>query len=238
VKWNKKLFLHPSASLYWKNNLWDRKDFERSRLGKKFTNQRLLVSKFIKKYEPENILVLCCGTGNGTRDLEKFTFTKKIVAIDINKESCKKARSITARKKVTVVNDDIYNINYSAIFDAVVCLDALHHLPDQETILSKIYKSLKPGGVFIGNYFGKELFIPWMIKKHGVLKYHVINSVHHLSKLLLHYNLLPKALVKRGWMKTFLFDKRGVINQLSKAHFVIEYLVSDEWHFFVAKKSK
>lgn len=236
MKSKKRPLLHPSVTAYWKNNAWDRRDFEKSPLGEKFTRQRLLVSKFVKNYEPENILILCCGAGYVARDLENIKFTRKIIAIDLNEESCEKVKLIIGRKKVIVLNENIYNINYSNRFDAVVCLDALHHLPDQETILYKVYKSLKPEGVFIGNYFGKELFVPWMIKKHGILKYHAINTRHHISRFLLDHHVLPEAFAKRGWMKTFLFNRKAVINQLAESHFSIESLISDEWHFFVAKK--
>jgi len=230
-------FLPEGVEKFWVNNLWDRTIFEKSHLGDKFVHQRELLLQHIVKYEPTSILILCCGIGIETLEITQLDFVKEIIAIDINKESCKKTKEIVSRiPKIKVVNMNVYDITYENDFEAVVCFDALHHLGKQEILLNKIHKALKNEGYFIGNYFGKECFIEWEIKKHGLLKYLIINTKHHFSNLLLKLHMLPKKFVEAGWIRTFLLTKVQVVKLLKDYGFKILELNSEEWHFFVSKK--
>jgi SAM-dependent methyltransferase len=231
-----KNLLPEGVKTYWAQNVWDRGIFEKSDLGKKFINQRKLIISAIKKYKPSSVLVLCCGVGRETKDILECNFVNKIVAIDINQVSCGKTKRRVSSKNVKVINKDVYSIEYEENFDAVVCLDALHHLGKQDLILNKIYKSLKLGGVFFGDYFGKEHFMPWMIKKHGFIKAMWINAKHHIANTLFKFHILPRRLITGGWMRTFLFTRKNVESILSQHGFEVLDIVSDEWHFFVAKK--
>ena len=229
--------LPDNVEIYWIKNMWDREVFEQGVLGPKFKHKRELLLQVIKKFKPENILILCCGVGLETSDIKKLLFLRRIVCVDINPSSCEKTRQRVGNSNiVTILNKNVYDIDFVQAFDAVVCMDALHHLGRQDILLSKINKAIKKDGVFIGDYFGKERFIPWQIHRHGLIKYWLINSKHHISNLLLKFNILPNRLVEAGWMRTFLYTKEQIINKLQEHKFKILELISDEWHFFVAQK--
>lgn len=232
-----KHLLPDGVETYWIKNMWDRTAFEKSHLGKKFINQRTLLAKAIFKYKPASILILCCGVGIETEEISKFNFAKKIIAVDINKESCRRTKELLKnQKKVTIVNMNVYDIEYCNMFDAVICQDALHHLGKQDLLLGIINKALKQNGIFIGDYFGKELFIRWEIQKYGVIRYLFINAKHHVSSFLSKLNILPAKFIEDGWIRTFLYTRKQVVDQLHKTGFKILDLVSDEWHFFVSQK--
>lgn len=233
-----KFLLPKGVEKYWANNVWDRTLFEGSPLGKYFKRQRTLLKKYVLKYRPDSVLILCCGVGVETQMIENMSFVKKIVAIDINKKSCELARKRVKTKKVTIVNGNVYKVRYQEAFDMVVCIDALHHLGNQELILENVYRALKTNGLFVGDYFGEEKFVSWMIKKRGLFMYIYLNCKHHFARLFHYFNVIPKKWIENGWMRSFLFTRSEVREHLTKHSFRVLSLISDEWHFFVARKTE
>ncbi len=224
---------------YWQAHVWDRAFWERSQLGPAFLVQRSLVREAVAAvpFVPQSILVLCCGVGLEAVDVAKqidaFVPRPIIVALDINFTSC----SITARcADVSVICADARSLPFAhRTFDIVVCLDALQHLRKQSEVLLQLRALLRPGGRFIGNYFGSERFSAWLIRKHGPVRAWWVNAKHHIVRTLLGAHLLPTWLIHAGWMRSLLYTRAEVIAMLEGSGFRVTRLFSGEWHFFITE---
>lgn len=111
-----------------------------------------LVLELVKKYKPNNsnmnILEIGCGTGEIAQSLNEFG---KIYVNDISAT----ALDYCKQKGIeNVIEGDISIMNlteYENYFDIVLALDVLEHIQDDEETIRKIYKLLKPNGLFIIN---------------------------------------------------------------------------------------
>ena len=94
------------------------------------------------------ILEIGCGTGDFSRLLARRA--ERVLAVDLSPQMI---RIASARSKlypnVEFVRGDVMTCEFADDqFDCVATLTTLHHLPT-ETVLKKIRKALKPGGVFV-----------------------------------------------------------------------------------------
>lgn len=101
--------------------------------------------------EGEQILDVCCGTGDWTLSLAKAVGTTgKVVGLDFSDNMLKVARAkldVTPLKNVALVNGDAMNIPFSeASFDRVTIGFGLRNVPDYLTVLKEMFRVLKPGG--------------------------------------------------------------------------------------------
>jgi SAM-dependent methyltransferase len=110
---------------------------------------------YLKNEKKRTLLEIGAGTGNDSRYFKKRGFY--VTATDISPEHiryCKK-RGLHARLL------DIYDLHkLGRKFDAVYSMSALVHIPkkDMGRILSKIKRTLKPGGLFyLGMYGGVDV---------------------------------------------------------------------------------
>lgn len=97
---------------------------------------------FDSKGKKLNILDLGCGDGRLSKELVKQGHI--VTGIDSNEQALQNAR----KNGLRVVNTDIEKELpiETASFDAVLLLDVLEHLYDQENILKEIYRVLKENG--------------------------------------------------------------------------------------------
>ncbi len=96
----------------------------------------------------QNVLEIGCGTGEFSRLLARRA--ESVLAIDLSTQMIRLAR---ARAKlcpnIDFVNADAVAYEFPAHrFDCIATLTTIHHLPI-ESILGKIRRALKPGGVFV-----------------------------------------------------------------------------------------
>ncbi len=103
------------------------------------------------------VLELGCGSGWATEWMARLGF--KVTALDINADmlelgqermaACKRAFPETPMS-VEFVTGDAEALDFEdETFDAVYCLNALHHIPDIPTALAEIHRVLKKGGRFL-----------------------------------------------------------------------------------------
>ncbi|HYP52910.1 MAG TPA: class I SAM-dependent methyltransferase [Pyrinomonadaceae bacterium] len=94
------------------------------------------------------ILEIGCGTGSFSRLLARRA--EKVVAVDLSPQMIRLARERSKlHPNIDFVNADVMTCQFpDNHFDCVATLTTLHHLP-VETVLGKIRKTLKPGGVFV-----------------------------------------------------------------------------------------
>jgi ubiquinone/menaquinone biosynthesis C-methylase UbiE len=122
------------------------------------------VEKILKDYIPfNNALSICCGFGSIERSLSKLNVSKKIFGVDISDGAIKVA-------KEKAVEENILNIDYFTAdlntydfheneYDLIWANGALHHIAELESVINKLFRSLKPGGFMICNeYVGPNYY--------------------------------------------------------------------------------
>ena len=96
----------------------------------------------------ERVLDLGCGDGALTLDLLKCGCD--VVAVDSSAEMIEAARHRGLDARVV----DGQSLRFTNEFDAVFSNAALHWMTDPESVLDGVYRALKPGGRFIGEFGG------------------------------------------------------------------------------------
>ena len=105
----------------------------------------------MKKFTPYlrgEILEVGCGIGNFSKALTKYG---QVWAIDINQNYLKKIRERISQR-IIVGYGDIEKGRYffnKKTFDAIVCLNVLEHIKDDNKAIANLSKLLKPGGHLI-----------------------------------------------------------------------------------------
>ena len=103
-------------------------------------------------FEPHmNVLELGCGTG--TTAISHSPYVKHIHAVDISSKMIEIAQNKADEKNITNITFEqstIDKLNVSdETLDAVLALSVLHLLNNKEEVIEKVYKMLKPGGIFV-----------------------------------------------------------------------------------------
>lgn len=103
-------------------------------------------------FKPDwSVLEFGCGTG-GTAIIHA-PFVKHLRAIDISSEMIKIAKGKAEAQGVNNVTFEQLTIEELAgedcTYDAVLGLSILHLLKNKENAIAKVYKILKPGGIFV-----------------------------------------------------------------------------------------
>jgi ubiquinone/menaquinone biosynthesis C-methylase UbiE len=103
-------------------------------------------------FKPEwSVLEFGCGTG-GTAIIHA-SYVKHIRAIDISSEMIKIAKGKAEAQNIDNVTFEQLTIEEleaeECSYDAVLGLSILHLLENKESAIAKVYKILKPGGIFV-----------------------------------------------------------------------------------------
>ena len=114
------------------------------------------ILEVIKKRKCKNILEIGCGLAEDAIFIVQKSKCK-ITCVDFSSEMIKKAESRIRRKnlkrQISFILGNIVDIKLNEnFFDGVIAKSVLHHLFSKTDIISscvKIYKSLKPNGIFI-----------------------------------------------------------------------------------------
>jgi SAM-dependent methyltransferase len=139
-----------------------------------FVARRELALELLRKHSQSEakILDVGCGTGKGQ---ESFAIFGEVYGIDFSEEALRFSHS---RGLTRLLRADAEAIPYvSDSFDTVVSLDTIEHVPDDQAALSEIFRSLKPGGIFLMNVPAYE----WLWGPHDVALMH--QRRYHRSQL-------------------------------------------------------
>ena len=106
-----------------------------------------------RKYFKPDMEVLEFGCGTGSTAIVHAPYVKHIRAIDISSKMIEIAQGKADAEQVTNVTFERSTIDEFSVadrtLDAVLALSILHLLENKEEIIAKVYKMLKPGGVFV-----------------------------------------------------------------------------------------
>lgn len=95
-----------------------------------------------------SLSVLDIGGSTGIIANELAKYFKKIVVIDIDKETIEFAKKTFKRKNLSFVVDDALRPSLDDnSFDVVICAHVYEHVPDPKRLFGQIYRILKSGGV-------------------------------------------------------------------------------------------
>ena len=108
-----------------------------------------------RKYFRPNTNVLEFGCGTGSTAIIHSPYVKHIHAIDISSKMIELARSKADAANVNNITFEQLAIDELNVpdqtFDVVLGLSILHLVESKEAVIAKVYKLLKPGGIFISS---------------------------------------------------------------------------------------
>ena len=176
-----------------------------------------------REYFKPDMEVLEIGCGTGSTAIAHAPYVKHIRAIDFSLQMIEIARGKAAAQNVENVTFEQAAIdapNLSDLsFDAVLGLSILHLLENKEEAIAKVYKILKPGGIFVTSTVCIE----------DTMQKFLVEFILPIGRF---FGLMP--LVKS-------FSKQELANSLTDAGFKIDY----QWQpgknkavFIVAKKAE
>lgn len=123
------------------------------------SNQQAYEEKLVitRKYFSPDSEVFEFGCGTGSTAILHSSYVGNIRAIDISANMLEIARAKAEAENIENITfeqaaiDDIEAVNAS--YDVVLGLSILHLLPNKKVAMGKVFKMLKPGGVFVSSTF-------------------------------------------------------------------------------------
>ena len=99
------------------------------------------------------VLDLGCGTGTATLEIaSRLEGTGKVVGLDLSEEMLERAKQKLTElgyTNVEFVLRSASDLNHDEYFDHVLSTNAFHHFADKQDVFARVYKSLRPGGIFM-----------------------------------------------------------------------------------------
>jgi len=104
--------------------------------------------------DPFRVLDIGCGTGELALTLARSDWPVEVIGLDyapaMTQQAYAKAqRAGLGHKAMFLTGDSEFLPFAEASFDFVTCANSFHHYPNQERVVSLVYKLLKPGGSFV-----------------------------------------------------------------------------------------
>ena len=132
---------------------WDKiaESYSKQPIADEATYQKKL--QVTREYFKPEMEVLEFGCGTGSTAIAHSPYVKHIRAIDFSSEMIEIARSKAEANKIENVTFEKSTIDElsagDSTLDVVLGLNVLHLLKNKEEVIAKVYKMLKPGGVFV-----------------------------------------------------------------------------------------
>ena len=160
----KRLFAE-SETLSWREETWPD-------VLALYFNEQL---QFVRSYRDwTGLRVLDAATGYGRFAHALHAGGAKVYAVDVSQAMVVNARARDAQAHISWGRADIENLPFrSASFDAVVCMEALMHVPDPCAAVREFARVLRPGGfsiIGINNTFSVTALAGALSVHHAILR--------------------------------------------------------------------
>ncbi len=132
---------------------WDRmaKRYSKSPVSDEASYQKKLQTT--QEYFQPDMEILELGCGTGSTAITHAPFVKHIRAVDISSEMLEIAQGKADKAGINNITFEHSTIDAfdapDETFDAVMAHSVLHLLENKEEVIARVYKMLKPGGLFI-----------------------------------------------------------------------------------------
>jgi ubiquinone/menaquinone biosynthesis C-methylase UbiE len=142
--------------------------------------EKWTVEKYLKDKIPfGKCLSICCGFGAVERILSGLNVAKEIIGTDIAPGAIKAAKERAIKEGYRNISYFIADLNTESLpeneYDIIWANGAIHHIKELDTVIPKLYKSLKNGGILIANeYVGPNY------QQLDLRHQEIINAVKHL----------------------------------------------------------
>ena len=134
-------------------NFWDKASKNYDKTEERFEFIHRKSRENTKKYLKVDDIVLDYGCGTGTTSCELANYVKEIHALDISSKMIEIAKEKAEDSNVENVNfiqTDIFDKSYqNESFDIILAFNMLHTISNPQDVIQRIYKLLKPEGLFI-----------------------------------------------------------------------------------------
>jgi len=234
---------------YWQANTWDRYvEVARAPQAIKdefLRQEELTVSVILPLCNAESdlrVMDLACGAGRVAESVLQAASLKGRVfmtLVDFNPKTIVLAKqNLKDYHNISFKIADAYDIGnvFNGGFDAVICLDLLHHISDVNSLFAQIKKVLKPNGLFIGNVLAAETYAEWDRLKYGRIKSWRRRLLCSLSQKV--YRTSPgavKRVIRRlGLARLAPFAREHLVASL-EAYFESVEIITSYYYWFCAR---
>jgi SAM-dependent methyltransferase len=105
-----------------------------------------------KQARSGRLLDIACGVGYGSRLIaDERSDISEVYGADVSIDAISYAQKHYAGNRVQFGIHDAMNFSSDALFDTIVSLETIEHLPQPMLFMQRITQSLHPGGLFIGS---------------------------------------------------------------------------------------
>jgi ubiquinone/menaquinone biosynthesis C-methylase UbiE len=175
------------------------KPFRRYQQRRRLETVRALIRQATEGGTISRILDVGCGDGYGSSVVLQDRDYARFVGLDLSPAKLHAARQGLPSSRV-VLGDAEYLPFSDAVFDWVLSLETLEHLPDPLSALREISRALKPGGTLflsvpVSSRFNAFLSENWMkLRRSGKFREHLqMYTLKDMLQLLHQAGLFPEA---------------------------------------------
>jgi ubiquinone/menaquinone biosynthesis C-methylase UbiE len=105
------------------------------------------------------VLEIGCGSGNGTRLIQKYLRPERIDAIDLDERMIEIARRKNIKGSNSFSIMDASHLEFpDESFDTVFDFGIIHHVPNWRDCVNELFRVLRPGGVLMAEELSAESF--------------------------------------------------------------------------------